>query len=324
METPRNLQLPVVLGTISSRLTLEAPIVKNKGSFVVAGRRTYADMFLKFSKNKSLQNSRLYFYDFNLKGNYTINDNNRVYLSGYFGRDAMKFDKFFEMSWGNATGTARWNHIFNSKLFLNTSLIFSNYDYALGEPEGEAAYKWTSNIKDYNGKLDFNYFLNPNNTIRFGLNSAFHKFVPGVAKGTGESVLDQFKVQDMNALEHAVYISNEQKIGTRFSASYGLRFSMFQNIGEYDHYTYDANYNVSDTTHYAKGEIFNTYMGFEPRAGLRYSLNETSAIKASYNRTRQYVQLASNSTSASPLDIWFPKFSKRKASDCGSGGFRCV
>ncbi len=294
------------IGTISSRLTVEAPIIKDRSSFVVSARRTYADLFLKLSKNPGLKESKLYFYDMNLKANYKIDDNNKIFLSGYFGRDVFGFGDVFEMNWGNATGTLRWNHIFNSKLFLNTSVIFSNYDYLLGQPSGVDGFTWTSNIRDKYAKFDFNYFLNPNNTIRFGLHTAYHNFDPGMAVGTDESIFEQFGTSETNALDHAIYIGNEQDIGSRIKATYGLRFSVFQNIGPGTVYSYDSNYQVSDTNEYGKREIYNTYMGLEPRAGIKYGINDESSVKASYNRTRQYIQLASNSTSASPLDIWFP------------------
>lgn len=294
------------VGTISSRLTFGGPIIKDKGSFVLSGRRTYADLFLKVAPNKELRNNKLYFYDFNLKGNYKINDKNRVYISGYFGRDVFAVDSLFRMDWGNATTTIRWNHVFTNKLFLNTTGTFSNYDYFLGEPTGKEAYEWTSNIKDLYLKTDFSYFINTNNTLKFGGLVAVHQIDPGVVEGTGISILDEFKVSKTNGIEYAAYVSNKQKLGNRFNATYGLRFSAYQNIGPGTFYTYDEKFKVKDTMSYKKNEIYNTYWGLEPRLGLNFILNEYSSIKLSYNRTRQYIQLASNSTSSSPLDIWFP------------------
>jgi hypothetical protein len=294
------------LGTISSRFTFGGPIVKDRCAFVVSARRTYADIFLKFAPVKELRDNKLYFYDFNAKANYKINDNNRVYLSGYYGRDVFSLDSSLRMDWGNATATARWNHIFNSRLFLNTTGTFSNYDYFLGEPSGKEAYEWTSNIRDFYLKEDFTWFINPNHTVKFGGLAAHHKINPGMAVGTGISVLDVFKVTKTNGLEYAAYISNKHKINNRLSATYGLRFSAFQNIGPGTFYTYDENFKVADTTVYRRGKIYNTYRGLEPRFSLTVLLNEFSSVKFSYNRTRQYIQLASNSTSSSPLDIWFP------------------
>lgn len=294
------------IGTISSRLTLGGPIVKDKGSVVLAGRRTYADVFLPLSKNPDIKDSKLHFYDLNLKANYKLNENNRIFASGYFGRDVLGIDKQFEINWGNATAALRWNHVFTDKLFMNVTTTFSNYDYFLGEPSGLDAYEWRSNIKDYFFKTDFTYYINPNNKLRFGGLTSYHQIDPGQAKGIGESILEEYVVPKTNALEHAGYVSHELKVGKRFTALYGLRFSAFQNIGATTYYGYDENFNVNDTFNIAKGEIYNTYMGLEPRVGLTYIFNEKSSIKASYNRTMQYVHLASNSTASSPLDIWFP------------------
>jgi len=299
------------IGTISSRLTVSAPIKKNKGAFMLAGRRTYADVFLPLAakNNPELKGSKLYFYDANLKANYTLNDNNRVYLSGYFGRDVLGFDKQFKMDWGNTTASLRWNHIFNNKLFLNSTLVYSNYNYLLGTPTGGDedgnVFNWKANIKDYYIKEDFNYYLNPKNNIKFGLISAFHEIAPGDIDYESDGVKNEIKSARTNSLEHAVYVSNEQKVTTRFSAIYGLRYSFFQNIGKATVFSYDDDYNVKDTSYYKDGEIYKTYGGFEPRLGLKFTLDDHSSLKASYNRTRQYIQLASNSTSSSPLDIWF-------------------
>jgi hypothetical protein len=295
------------VGTISSRLTLEAPIKKDVGSFIVAGRRTYADIFLNFAKDTNIQKSKLYFYDLNAKANYKLNDNNRVYLSGYFGRDVFGFSDLFDMNWGNSTATLRWNHVYNNKLFSNLTLLYSNFDYHLGSNQGSEAFSWESNIKDYTAKLDYDYFANLNNTVKFGVHSTYHKFDPGIIKGEGdESIFNELKMPATNAIESAGYISNEQKFGKKFSAIYGLRYSLFQNIGKSTVYTFDDQYVLQDTLNYDKGEIYQTYGGLEPRLGMKLSLDSVSSIKASYNRTRQYVHLASNSTSASPLDIWFP------------------
>ncbi|MEX1000994.1 MAG: TonB-dependent receptor [Crocinitomicaceae bacterium] len=294
------------LGTISSRIAIGGPIVKNKGAVVVSGRRTYADVFLKLAPNEDLRNNKLYFYDLNLKANYKLNDKNRVFLSGYLGRDVFGVEDLFRIDWGNTALAARWNHVFSDKLFLNTTATFSNYDYFLGEPEGLDAYEWTSNLKDYYLKTDFSYYLHPDHTLKFGGLASFHQIDPGQAKGVGESILDEFVVPKTNALEYAAYLSHKIKIGKRFSALYGLRFSVFQNIGATTYYTFDDDYALQDTFEVASGEIYNTYAGLEPRIALTYILNENASIKGSYNRTRQYVQLASNSTASSPLDIWFP------------------
>lgn len=294
------------IGTISSRLSLSGPIVKDKGSIILSGRRTYADIFLPLSKNEDIHDSKLHFYDLNLKANYKLNDRNRLYVSGYMGRDVLGIDGQFELNWGNAMAAARWNHVFSDKLFMNMTATYSTYDYYLGEPSGLEAYEWTSNIQDYYLKSDFTYYINPDNTIRFGGMTSAHIIDPGQAVGIGESVLDQYIVPKTNGLEHGLYISHKLKLGNRFTAVYGLRFSAYQNIGETTYYTYHEDYSVKDTIDVAQGEIYNTYWGLEPRIGLTYILSDASSVKASYNRTRQYIHLASNSTASSPLDIWFP------------------
>ena len=295
------------IGTISSRLTLEGPLVKDKSSFMISGRRTYLDLFLKAAPDEDLRDAQLYFYDLNAKMNYTLDDRNRIYISGYFGRDVLGERRNFKMSWGNATTTARWNHLFNDKLFSNVTLIYTDFDYFLGEPSGSEAFEWTSRIRDYAAKLDFNYYMNPKNTVKFGASSTYHRFKPGTARGLGdETIFQELKQPNYNGLEYSVYISNEQRITPKLTAIYGLRYSLFQNIGSATIYNFDDNYNKIDSTVYARGDIFNSYHGLEPRAGLKYSVTQESSVKLSYNRTRQYLHLASNSTSASPLDIWIP------------------
>lgn len=295
------------IGSISSRLTLEAPIIKDKTSFILAGRRTYADVFLPLAKNKDIRNNRLYFYDLNAKINHIINDNNRIFISSYLGRDVFK-NQFAGIDFGNSTLTLRWNHLFNPRLFSNLTLIHSNYDYKLGTPEGRPdAFEWNSRLKDHSIKFDFTWFTDPDNTFKFGAVSTYHHFLPGTAMGIGsESVFSKFVLPDNYALEHGAYILSENKISERLSIKAGLRFSAFQNIGKATVYNFDPEYNSVDSTVYKSRDFYNTYMGLEPRLGLTYILNESASIKASYARTRQYLQLAQNSTAGTPLDIWFP------------------
>ena len=297
------------LGIISSRLTLERPIKKDRGSFIVSGRRTYADLFLKLSSNEDLRNNQLYFYDFNTKFNYQINENNRVFLSGYFGRDVFSFGQDFSMNWGNATGTFRWNHLFNDKLFSNFTVIYSDFDYNLGVPEGSEAFNWSSKIVDKNAKADFTYYLNPKNTVRFGLGSIHHTFKPGKITPKDNSIFNEFTLPNKYAFEHSAYLSNKQEISSRISVHYGLRASLFQNVGTDTSYTFDTTnpdvYAIQDTIS-STGGVNNSYFNLEPRLSVRYLLNEHSSIKATYNRMTQYLHQASNSTSASPLSIWFP------------------
>ncbi|NPD83333.1 TonB-dependent receptor [Lentimicrobium sp. L6] len=295
------------IGSISSRLTIEGPIVKDKTTFLVSGRRTYADLFLRLSSNEDLKNNILNFYDLNAKVNHTFNKKNRLYLSFYMGQDKFAND-FAKLYFGNRTSTIRWNHLFSDKLFFNFTFTNSVYNYNLGTPEGNPnAFDWKSRMTDYGVRGDFTYFLNPQNTVKFGLEGTYHIFEPGSAKGLGEEALFTEFVQPKNyALDYAFYISNEQKIGERIQLKYGLRLSVFQNIGPGTIYNFDDNYDKIDSTVYPKGEIFNTYMGLEPRFGISYLLNDYSSIKVNYSRTRQSMQLAQNSTAGTPLDIWFP------------------
>ncbi|WP_321296303.1 TonB-dependent receptor [Marinifilum fragile] len=295
------------IGTVSSRLTLEGPLGKNeKTSFMISGRRSYADLFLKLSSDEDVKDNVVYFYDVNAKINHRFNDKNRLFISTYLGKDVFKSNEN-ELNYGNRTVSLRWNHLFSNKLFSNATFLYSKYDYELSNKLGADAFKWKSNMEDYSAKLDFNYFLNANNNIKFGGIITYHKFEPGHAFGLGEqSFLSDYRVNESNGLEEALYISNEQKIGDRLTLKYGLRFSMFNNIGKGTVYDFDENYNVVDSTTYKNGDIFNTYTNLEPRFGLKYMLTPTSSVKASYSRTTQYMQLTQNSTGGLPLDIWFP------------------
>jgi hypothetical protein len=319
------------IGTITSRLTLEGPIIKNKMSFMVSGRRTYADLFLPFAKDTLAKKSGLYFYDLNAKVNYTINDNNRVFLSGYFGRDVLKLADLVAMDYGNFTLTGRWNHVFNNRLFMNTSSIYSNYLYDMGITEGITKLDWITYIHDLNQQLDFTFYVNPENTIQFGAQVIYHNFSPGRIFGQMDDTTDfNYSIPNTRSLESAIYLSNEQTISSRLTLQYGIRYSVFQNMGEGQSLVFDRSnpiaYIATDTLNYKKNEIFNSFWkGFEPRLSLRYKLNVTSSIKASYNRMYQYIQLASNSTSSLPLDYWFPSspnIKPQKADQVAAGYFR--
>ncbi|MAE08202.1 MAG: hypothetical protein CL661_05520 [Bacteroidetes bacterium] len=295
------------IGLISSRLMLEGPIVKDKASFMVAGRRSYADIFLRLSSNEDMRDNILYFFDLNAKVNYNINKNNRVFLSAYRGKDVFK-NTGFGMKWGNTTGTVRWNHVFHEKLFSNFTFIASRFSYNLGIPEGnERAFNWGSSLTDYNLKSDFNWYFNSNNTFTFGISLLHHTFFPGTIESTGEeSFITRYALPNNYALESAIYIGNEQKLSSIFVLKYGLRLSMFNNIGPATIFDYDDEGNAVDSTTYVNGDFFNTYTGLEPRLGIVFILNEVSSIKASYSRNIQYMQQAQNSTAGSPLHIWFP------------------
>lgn len=297
------------LGLIASRLTLEAPIVKDKASFIVSGRRTYADVFLLASSDENIRNTRLYFYDFNAKANWRISDKDRIFASGYFGRDVFKFRNIFGNDWGNATGTLRWNHLFSDKLFNNATFVYSDFFYGFdGQTFTGDPFTFSSGIRDISLKDDLTWFANPKNQIKAGIDVTFHKFNPGVFEPTGDSTFLQELATDPDfATESAIYISNEQTITPRFSMVYGLRYSHFAHIGPGEEYTYDANFeNRTDTTEFNTGEVIQVYHGLEPRLSMRYTLDEFSSVKASYMRTRQYLHLASNATASFPWDIWVP------------------
>lgn len=295
------------IGTISSRLTLEGPIVKDRTSFIVSGRRTYADLFLALSNDEAIRDNKLYFYDFNAKLNHRINENNRIFLSGYFGRDVFK-NNMSAMDFGNRTGSFRWNHVFSPKLFSNLTIISSKYDYSLGTTEGGAnSFEWESNLYDLSIKMDVDYYLNPFNTIEFGGQTIFRKIKPGLARGKDEnSLYNEISVPQNRTLEHALYVQNTQKISNWLVLKYGLRWSLFQNIGAGTQYYYDDDYEFTYSETYDSGKVYNTYHGIEPRIGASFILSPSTSIKASYNRNFQYLHLASNSTSGTPLDIWFP------------------
>jgi hypothetical protein len=295
------------IGIISSRLTLEAPIIKDKMSFIVSGRRTYADLFLALSPNKDLQGNKLYFYDLNGKINYRIDDRNHIYLSGYFGRDVFK-NGFARMSWGNGTGTFRWNHLFSQKLFANFTAVYSDYRYFIGTPSGQTtSFEWNSFLRDLGVKGDLSYYINTRNTLHFGGSVIYHMIDPGMARGVGEqTAFTEVAVPHNYSLESAAYVGNEQKLTDKLTVKYGLRFSVFSNVGPGTVFHYDSAYVAVDSTVYPAGQFYHTYTGLEPRVGLLYEFNEKSSMKASYSRTYQYLQLAQNTTAGTPLDIWFP------------------
>jgi len=294
------------LGLISSRLMLEGPIKKEKGSFIITGRRTYADAFLLFMKDTLIRNNTLYFYDFNLKANYKFGNNNRIYLSGYLGRDVFLFQKQFGIDWGNVTGTLRWNHLFNNKLFLNTSLIYSSYNYMFKILDGDSELDIRSAIHDFNWKEDFQYFLNPDNTLKFGWKVNYHNFLPGMVTTEGAFQVNDLKLAEKHGLETGIYISHEYKPSGWLSLNYGLRVPVYWMVGPGDNYTFDVNGNVQDTTHYEPWEKIVSYATLEPRISANFRAGPVASFKVSFNRLSQYVHLLSNTTSERPTDVWIP------------------
>lgn len=290
------------IGLISSRLTVEGPIVKNKGSFIVSGRRTYADMFLKLTED--FKDVGLYFYDLNAKANYRINDKNRVFLSGYFGKDVLGISSF-GIDWGNSTGTLRWNHLFSDRLFSNTSFIFSNYAYDIHLDDGESLnMNIISRIQDYGVKQDFDLYLN-NSRLKFGFNSTFHKIVPGAITSSSE----ELKMKDLtnkHSWENGLYISHQYNFTENLKAEYGTRFTIFSLLGPGDFYTYNNVGYILNAETYGSAEFVKTYYNLEPRASINFTINEKSSVKAAYIRNVQNLHLLSNSTSGNPTDLWIP------------------
>jgi hypothetical protein len=294
------------IGTIASRLTVEAPIVKDKGSFIISGRRTYADAFLKLSKKQEIKNTVLYFYDLNAKANYKLGKKDKIFLSGYFGRDNFNFDKNFSFAWGNATSTLRWNHLFGERIFSNTSLLFSSYNYSIGLGKGTDRTKIEARIQDFSAKTDFQYNINSNNTLRFGITATQHKFLPAkISAGTSSSINNK-SIDEQWAIESGIYLDNEQSVGENFKINYGVRYSNFRAIGPGKVYSYFADGRKKDSIIYKKGDLKKQYGGFEPRINATFVLNNSSSIKASYTRTQQFIHLLSNSTSSTPVDLWVP------------------
>jgi len=307
----KKLQINGGVGLIFSRLSIEAPINKGKGSFIIAGRRSYIDLLAKPFLKGDLKNAQFNFYDLTAKANYTLNDKNRLFLSGYLGRDV--FGAGFKFNWGNSTATLRWNHVFGSKLFLNTSLIYSNYDYflAFGIGTGDDSFQWKSKIITYSVKPEFTYYLNTKNTIKFGLQTSYYDFVPGTAVAVSQGVTTNISVPDKYSLESAIYASNEQKVGTRLVLQYGLRFSSYQYLGKGTEYFYrdttpGVRKELDHTQSFGTNQVIKTYFNPEPRLSAKIDVAPRSSIKASYSRNAQYLHLISNTTASTPLDVWTP------------------
>ncbi|UPS93015.1 carboxypeptidase-like regulatory domain-containing protein [Bizionia sp. M204] len=303
------------IGLISSRLLAEGPINKGKGSFLLGGRATYAHLFLPLF---DLDN-KAYFYDLNTKISYRLNDNNNIYLSGYFGRDVLSFSDSFENTYGNTVLNFRWNHLFSDKIFSNLSLIYSDYYYGLDL--NFIGFNWDSGIRNFNVKYDFKHYLNNNITLQYGLNSIYHKFNPGEIKPSSEeSGINPDKLIDKYAFENALYLDVEQKLSEKIQLSYGLRYSTFLRLGQDELNMYANNVPVVFNQElqiyekaepigiekYKRSKVLKSFGNFEPRLAIAYQLQNNSSIKASYNRLSQYLHLLSNTSSPTPLDIWTP------------------
>ncbi len=291
------------LGLISSKLNIEGPILKDKASFLVTGRRTYADVFLKATER--FKDNKLYFYDLNTKLNYRITKKDKLFLSGYFGRDKLGFGSVFGIDWGNATATARWNHLISNKLFSNTSFIYSKFDYRISLTAGDIKFKISSQIQDINLKQEFQYFPNLRNKIKFGANVINHGITTGQIDANVASGLVPVKLKPNRSIESAIFGSNDYSVNEKITLNYGLRVSMLSVIanGE-DFYSFNPDGTVKNTTKYNRGELLKNYAFLEPRASVSWEYSKSQSFKAAYSRNTQNIQQVSNSTSGSPTDIW--------------------
>lgn len=303
------------IGLISSRLLAEGPIKKDKGSFLFAGRSSYAHLFLKFTDNKN----SAYFYDLNTKLSYKFNDKNNLFLSGYFGRDVFSLNESFVNTYGNSVFNLRWNHLFSNKLFSNLSLIYSDYYYGL--TLDFVGFNWDSGIKNYNLKYDFKHYLNDKIKLFYGVNAIYYDFNPGKIEPNDEnSGINPDQLAKKYAFEPSAYVDVEQKISEKFSLNYGLRLSKFYRLGNEEINLYENNQAVVfneafqiyekaapiGTKKYNQNEIISQFGNLEPRIALSYAFSEQQAVKASYNRMSQYLHLISNTQSPTPLDVWAP------------------
>ncbi|GLB48159.1 collagen-binding protein [Neptunitalea sp. Y10] len=328
----KNFNLTGGIGVVSSRLAAEGPLVKDKSSFLLAGRGSYAHLFLKIADEPNTA----YFYDVNGKVNYQLGDRDKLYLSGYYGRDVMKIDGIFENNYGNISGNLRWNHVFNDKLFSNASLIYSKYDYQVIIDFVEL--DWIASIDNYNFKYDLKYYANQNLKLNAGISSIYYNFNPGEVMPTSESsAVNYLQLDEKRALEHGAYISAEHKLTDKLTALYGLRFSLFSRLGgqNLNNYANDLPVVYNETlgvyeegevlseTYYDRGETIESYNNFEPRLGLSYQLNDDTSVKVGYSRTAQYLHLLSNTQAVTPVDVWAPsgKFIKPQLSDQFSAGY---
>jgi len=303
------------IGLISSRLLAEGPIVKDKGSFIVAGRGSYAHLFLKLSNN----DNSAYFYDLNTKLNYKINKNNSLYLSGYFGRDVFSLNESFVNTYGNSTLNLRWNHLFSDKLFSNLSMIYSDYYYGLNLDF--VGFNWDSGIRNYNLKYDFKYYLSDKIKLNYGANANYYEFNPGtIEPSRSDSGINFRQLEKKYAIEPAFYVGLEQKVSEKINIEYGLRYSLFYRLGKFTQniyannqpVTYNTEFEIYEkaapigTQYFGSNKTIADYNNFEPRFSIAYELSDNKSVKASYNRMVQYLQLVSNTASPTPLDVWTP------------------
>lgn len=308
------------IGLISSRLTVQGPIKKDTCAFIVSARRTYIDIIAEpfIPDDSEFKGSGYFFYDLNTKLNFRFSDKDRLFVSGYFGRDVFKFNNKesgfnIKIPWGNATASFRWNHLFNKRLFVNTSLIFSDYEFEFDAQEDDFELKLFSGIRDYNAKVDFTFIPNIRHNLKFGLNYCFHTFTPtSVSARIGETKIDQDGISKQYAHDVALYINEEYDLTDFLRISGGLRATRFTQVGPFDRFILDQDNQPKDTISYPSGEEIVSYQNIEPRFSFRWKLNSTSSIKGSYTQNYQYIHLASISSVSLPTDLWVPSSTKIK------------
>ena len=298
------------IGLLSSRLLLEGPIVQDKVNFMVAGRRSYFDLFFPYFNSPELDNTTIYFYDLNIKVNAKFSEKDRVFVSSYFGRDQFGASDLFDFGWGNWTSTLRWNRLISPKLFFNATAVYSDYTYQLGTPkDADPAFIWDSRIQNYVSNLGWTWYADAAHTVDFGVQNTAYVFHPGQISG-----VFSLELQKEYATEPALYVSDDWRITDVLTATYGLRYSTFFNVGSRDIQNYSNPENPTDLestglTAYGPGEIiasFTGLAGLEPRLALNYQVGPKASLKASYNRSRQYLHLISNNTTATPVNVWRP------------------
>jgi hypothetical protein len=293
------------IGAISAKINAEGPIEKGRSSFLITARRTYLDAFLKLSSDSTKNKNSLYFYDINAKLNFTLSSKDKLYVSGYFGRDNLASADIFGINWGNATATVRWNHNFGPRFFSNTSLIYSDYNYKMKFSNNGSSFSVRSELRDWNLKEELQFYLNPRNTVRFGFNSIYHTVIPGILNSGGaQSGVNDTSWQKKYGLENAVFISNDWKASEKVNITYGARLTAFSPIGKGDFVDVNTAGHVTDTIHNGSGQILKTYYTPEFRFALSYQLDPNSSVKASYAGNSQNMHLISSGSAGLPTDRW--------------------
>jgi len=307
-------QVDVGIGLISSRVSLQGPIKKQKSSYMLSMRRTYIDALAKpfISPSSQFYGSGYYFYDINAKVNFILSDKDRLYISGYFGRDVFNFNNNLQnfsvrVPWGNSTATVRWNHVYNKRLFSNVSLVYNDYKFQFSGKQNDFRINLSSGIRDLTGKVDYDYFISPAHKLKFGAAYTYHTFFPNSTSGSQDStVFNPVNTNNKFTNEYAFYLQDDWEVNKKLKINYGFRYSIFQQIGSYTNYNYDANGNATDSTFWGKGKTVKSYAGIEPRATIRYAFDDASSIKAGVTRNLQYIHLVTNAGTTLPTDLWVP------------------